>query len=173
MNATLSQILSAEEQAQRAAAVEQSKAQSLAAHAARSALRRAQFVEDARVADRFRDFMFAQFSPDAAKLKQLAAEHRRLIEARTKLSLAPLHLPKGDRLSPPTGAAAVTRGPPYDETYITHGQGTETADKNTGAYELRVQSIGNGTSDSRRRDRLLVFIGHRQSRPAVYRRHRI
>ena len=143
MNATLSQVLSAEEQAQRAVAVEQSKAQSLATHAARSALRRAQFAEDARVADRFRDIMFAQFSPDTAKLKQLAAEHRRLIEARTKLSPAPSQL-RGDRLSPPTAAAAVTRGPPYDETYVTHGQGTETADKNTGAYELRVQSIGNG-----------------------------
>jgi hypothetical protein len=143
MNGAPSQDLSAEERAQRATAAEQSKAQSLAAHAARSAMRRAQFAEDARVADRFRDIMFAQFSPDAAKLKQLAAEHRRLIEARTQLSPAPSQL-RGDRLSPPTAAAAVTRGPPYDETYVTHGQGAETADKNTGAYELRVQSIGNG-----------------------------
>lgn len=143
MNVARSQVMSAEEQAQRAAAVEQSKAQSLAVHAQRSALRRAQFAEDARIDDRFRDMMFGHLSPDDPKVKQAAAERRRLIEARTKLSFAPTQiLPPAS--APVTPADTNARNPPFDETYVTHGQGTETADKNSGVYELRVQSIGNG-----------------------------
>jgi hypothetical protein len=123
MNVALSQVLSSEDQAQRAAAVEQSTAQSLADHAARSALRRAQFAEDARIDDRFRDMMFGHLSPDDPKVKQAATERRRLIEARTKLGFAPTQtLPPAS--PPPTTAASITRNPPFDEIYVTHGQGT-------------------------------------------------
>jgi hypothetical protein len=127
-------------------AVEQSKSQLQAYYAERSAQRRARYAEDARIQDKFRDLLLGQLRSNEVKLKQIAVEQSRLIERRAKLVGRPL-LAKGKLPIPrsPADAASVTRGPPYDGTYtLPGGQGSESADQNTGVYDLRVQSIGNG-----------------------------
>jgi hypothetical protein len=127
-------------------ALEQSKSQLQAYHAERSAQRRAQYAEDARIQDKFRDLMLGQLRSNEVGLKQLAADQSRLIERRAKLIRLPL-LAKGKRPMPRslTDTASVTRGPPYDFTYPSPSQPPgASADQNTGVYDLAVQSIGNG-----------------------------
>jgi hypothetical protein len=125
-------------------ALEQSKSQLQAYYEKRSALRCARYAEDARTQDKFRDLLLGQLRSNEVELKQLAADQSKLIERRAKLIARPL-LTKGKRPTPrsPADTASVTRGPPYDGTYA-FGPGVANADQNTGAYDLQIQSIGNG-----------------------------
>jgi hypothetical protein len=122
-------------------AVEQSKSQLQAYRAERSAQRRAQYAEDARIQDKFRDLLLGPLRSNQVELKQLAADQSRLIERRAKLVGRPL-LSKRKLGTPRSSADSVTRGPPYDGTYA-FGPGSESADQNTGVYDIAVQSIGN------------------------------
>jgi hypothetical protein len=128
-------------------ALEQSISQLQAYHAERSAQRRAQYAEDARMQDKFRDLLLGQLRSNEVELKQLAADQHRFIERRAELIGRPL-LAKGKLPIPrfPADTASVTKGAPYDQAYtLPGGQGkVESADINTGTYDLRVQSIGNG-----------------------------
>jgi hypothetical protein len=128
-------------------AVEQSIAQLQAYLAERNAQRRAQYAEDARIQDKFRDLLFGQLRSNEAALKQLAADQSRLIESRSKIIRRPMLATKKPPmpLSPKNAAAAFFKVPPYDSTWTSNsGQGTESADKNTGVYDLPVPSPGNG-----------------------------
>ncbi len=127
-------------------ALEQMTLQVQADHAERSAQRRAQHAEDARLQDRFRDILFGHLSSKEVELKQLAEDQRRLIEERAKLVRRPL-LMKGKLPMPrsPVNMASVLKVAPFDFTWTSmSGQGSESANKDTGVYNLAVQSIGSG-----------------------------
>ena len=142
-------------------ALEQSKLQLQAYYAERSAQRRAQYAEDARIQDKFRDLMLGELRSNEVGLKQLAADQSRLIERRAKPIRPPL-LPKGKRPMPRSLAdtASVTRGPPYDGAYPPppNGQGSAGADPNTGVYESRRSEYWERGPNDCCWDRLLVFF---------------
>jgi hypothetical protein len=125
-------------------ALQQSISQLQADHAQQSAQRRAQYAEDARIQDRFRDLMFGHLRSKEAELKQLAEDRRRLIEGRPKLVRRPL-LTKGLPIEPSSATPnAFGRPPPYDFTWTSgSGQGTETASTD-GPIDLYTQSLGWG-----------------------------
>jgi hypothetical protein len=94
-------------------ALEQSISQIQADLAERSAQRRAQFAEDARLQDRFRDILFGHLRSKEVELKQLAEDQRGLIEARAKFIRRPL-LMKGNFPIPrsPANTASVLKVAP-------------------------------------------------------------
>ena len=127
-------------------ALEQMKLQLQADHAEQNAQLRAQHAEDARLQDRFRNILFGHLSSKEVELKQLAEDQRRLIEERAKLIRRPL-LMKGKLPIPrsPANTASVLKVAPFDFTWTSSGQGSASANKDTGVYNLSVQSIGSGT----------------------------
>ena len=125
-------------------ALEQSISQLQADHAEESAQQRAQSAEDGRLQDRFRDLLFGHLRPKEAKFKQIADDQRALIVARANFVRRPV-LMKGKLPIPRPAAntASVTKVLPFDFTWTSNsGQGSESANKDTGVYDLAVQSIG-------------------------------
>jgi hypothetical protein len=124
-------------------ALQQSISRLQADHAQQSAQRRAQYAEDARIQDRFRDLMFGHLrSKEKMELKQLAEDGRRLSEGRPKLVRPPL-LTKGLPIEPSSATPnAFGMPPPYDFTWTSgSGQGTETASTD-GPIDLATQAFG-------------------------------